>query len=96
MEKLENSVPIIERFDCPGGKLKRIYLENFDGNLSVEEFLPLGMGPSSVPTDVLVPITIFYVLLIVFGLEGNAMTYVTSLSKIAKRRFVARQSDRCN
>ena len=80
MEKLENSVPIIERFDCPGAKLKRIYLENFDGNLSVEEFLPLGMGPSSVPTDVLVPITIFYVLLIVFGLVDNAMTYVSSLS----------------
>ena len=37
MEKLENSVQIIERFDCPGGKLKRIYLENFDGNLSAEQ-----------------------------------------------------------
>ena len=67
-------------FDCPGGPLKTVQLKNSTDNLSAEEFLPLiMMGPSRAPVDLLVPISFFYVLLIISGLISNTITCVVIL-----------------
>jgi len=80
------TIPNVERFDCPDGILKTVYLKNVTESLTAEEFLPLiMMGPSRVSIDLLIPITLVYCLLIFSGVIGNAITcFVIILNDASK------------
>lgn len=43
-------------------------------NISEEDYLKYQMGPKHLPTSVVVPITIVYVIIFIMGIVGNIMT----------------------
>jgi hypothetical protein len=61
--------------DCPGGNLTTVYLKN-GSQWNLNAFLSVVfMGPSRIPMEDLLPITVLYILLIVLGLAGNVITF---------------------
>jgi len=63
------------KMDCPGGNLTTVYLKN-GSQWNLNAFLSVVfMGPSRIPMEDLLPITVLYILLIVLGLAGNVITF---------------------